>query len=136
MFKPNLKKRIDIQMLPMIDVIFFLLIFFMLFTTFKTTPTGLDINLPQAKTVTEQEEDMQVTITIDQAENLFIDKEAVNLNILETKAAKLISKSSDTLFIIKADEQVKYQKIVMVMDSVRKAGGYRLALAADREKLN
>ncbi len=136
MFKSNLKKKPNIQILPMIDVIFFLLVFFMLFTTFKTTPTGLDLNLPKAETVTEEKEDIKVTITLDEAGVLYYEDDKLNMQSLDLKIAKAIEDSTNTLFIIKADDDIKYEKIIEVMDVVRKNGGYRLALAADKEESN
>ena len=136
MFKSNLKKKSNIQILPMIDVIFFLLVFFMLFTTFKTTPTGLEINLPKATTVTDQKEDLKVNLMIDKGGKLYFDDKLVAKDNLEFKLNKVINKSPDTLFIIKADQQVKYENIINLMDLVRKSGGYRLALAADKEGSN
>ncbi|WP_027340268.1 ExbD/TolR family protein [Halonatronum saccharophilum] len=136
MFKSNLKRTPNIQILPMIDVIFFLLVFFMLFTTFKVSPTGLEINLPTARTVTEQEEDLQVNITIDSNGEVYLDDEKVEMRYLEFEISKYINDSPDALFIIKGDNDVKYESIVKVMDIVRDMGGYRLALAADKESLN
>jgi len=136
MFKSNLKKRPNIQILPMIDVIFFLLVFFMLFTTFKTTPTGLEINLPKAKTVTQQKEDTKLTLNIAENGEVYLDGDLVDSQLLEFEVSKIIKESPDAVFIIKADKEVKYENIINVMDTVRNAGGYRLALAANKEKLD
>ncbi|TDX53299.1 ExbD/TolR family protein [Orenia marismortui] len=136
MFKSNLKKRPNIQILPMIDVIFFLLVFFMLFTTFKTTPAGLEINLPKAKTVTKQEKDVKLTLNISKDGELYLNKRNIDQESLEFEVSKIIDQSPDAIFIIKADKAVKYEKVIGVMDTVRKVGGYRLALAAQQEDMD
>ncbi|AGB40944.1 biopolymer transport protein [Halobacteroides halobius DSM 5150] len=136
MFKSNLKKRLDVKLLPMIDVMFFLLVFFMLFTTFKVTPAGMEINLPQAKTVTKQQQDVKVRINISAEGRLSLDEQLIAFKGLKAKVKELIKKQANTLFVIKADQEVKYKKIIRIMDLIRQAGGYRLALAADKEDMD
>lgn len=136
MFKSNLKDQIDIKILPMIDVVFFLLVFFMLFTTFKTTPSGLEINLPQAKSVEQQQEDKTVKINIASSGKIFMNSKLTTKDELKNNIASSVSQSTETVFIIKADEQVAYKQVINVMDLVRQAGGYRLTLAANKDELN
>ena len=136
MFESKLKDQIDIKILPMIDVVFFLLVFFMLFTTFKTTPSGLEINLPQAKSVEQQQEDKTVKINIASNGKIFMNSKLVTTSELEENIANSVNESTETVFIIKADETVKYQQVINVMDLVRQAGGYRLTLAANKDELN
>ncbi|GAB6100768.1 hypothetical protein JCM16358_26470 [Halanaerocella petrolearia] len=136
MFETNLKKKLDVKLLPMIDVMLFLVIFFMLFTTFKVTPAGMKINLPQARTVTEQKQDSKVRINITADGQLSIDKNLISLSNLKSQVVGLVKEDQDTLFIIKADKQVEYRQIVKVMDTIRQVGGHRLALAADKEEMN
>jgi biopolymer transport protein ExbD len=137
MFESNLKHEINVRILPLIDVIFFLLVFFMLFTTFKTSPQGMNINLPQAETVTNQEQDMKVTINISSEGTIAIEDRMINFGDLTEEATRIIEENSaDTLFIINADRSVQYEQVVRAMDRIRQAGGYRLALAADRENLD
>ncbi len=135
-FGSDLKKTNNIQILPLIDVIFFLLVFFMLFTTFRTSPEGLEIDLPQADTATEQQEEVKMNISIAEDGRLFIDDRLVEREILRDEINEAISEAQDTLFLIEADGNVAYTYVVSVMDMVRDAGGYRLALAAEKENSN
>lgn len=137
MFESNLDSKIDIKVLPLIDVIFFLLVFFMLFTTFRTSPMGLNINLPQAETVTEQEEEVRIMVNISEEGEVSIDEEMVQFGEMGEKIDNIIADTSPgTLFIINADKRVEYEQIMRAMDIIRSAGGYRLALAAERENAN
>lgn len=136
MFESSLEDEIDIRILPLIDVIFFLLIFFMMFTTFRSSPTGININLPQAETVTKQEK-KRVAINISQSGQVYVDEQLVGVDNLVTRIEEIIAANSpETLFIINADQEVAYKQIITVMDKIRRAGGYRLALAAERETSN
>ena len=136
MFESKLNDEIDIKILPMIDVVFFLLVFFMLFTTFKTTPSGLEINLPQAKSVEQEQEDKTVKINIASTGKIFVNSKLITETELEKNIAQSVEESAETVFIIKADKKVEYQRVINVMDLVRQAGGYRLTLAANKDELN
>jgi len=131
-FKSSLRRKPNIKIIPMIDVLFFLLVFFMLFTTFRTSPTGIDINLPAAETVSEQSPS-EIVITIDEQESIYMEQTAVDLSELQDVLNDMLSDNYDTLIIIEADRRVSYDRVVDVMDNVRTAGGYRLALSADRK---
>ena len=130
MFKPTLKKKSSINIIPMIDVIFFLLVFFMLFTSFRSTPEGLDMQLPKAVTTTQQNEnDLLVNITKDG--NYYYNNENISLNKLTEIVKEEYDNSGDVTAIINADEEVQYKHVIEVMDSLRNAGIYKLALAAE-----
>jgi len=116
----------------MIDVIFFLLVFFMLFTTFKTTPTGLDINLPKAKTVNHQKQE-QLIVNISSKGHIYLNDKLLTKAGLKDKIATKIKEDPATVVIIKADREVVYNEVVEVMDVARQVGAYKLALAADDE---
>ncbi|MCK8824249.1 ExbD/TolR family protein [Fuchsiella alkaliacetigena] len=132
MFQRDNKRKVDIRILPLIDVIFFLLVFFMLFTTFRATPAGLDIDLPQAETVTEQEQ-KQLTINISAQGQIYLEDEELTIAALQSRVANVINEDPEAVIIIEADREVFYDKIVEVMDTVRQVGAHRLALAAEEK---
>lgn len=133
MFKTTLKKKTSINIIPMIDVIFFILIFFMLFTTFRTSPTGIDLQLPSAVTVSEQKND-NLLINLDSSGNLYYQSEQITFEKLTSIAKDIFNKNNQVVAIINADRDVKYNHIISVMDSLRQAGIYKLALAADKKE--
>jgi biopolymer transport protein ExbD len=116
----------------MIDIIFFLLVFFMLFTTFKTTPNGLNVNLPKAKTVTEQQQ-QQMVVNLSAKGKIYLEGELLSKATLKDKVATKVKEDPEIVVIVKADRQIVYDKVVEVMDAVRQVGAYKLALAADDE---
>lgn|SRR5690554_445376 len=133
MFKSTLRKKTSINIIPMIDVIFFILIFFMLFTTFRTSPTGIDLELPKAVTVSEQKSD-NLIVDLDNKGNLYYSGEQISLDRLKNVALDYYKKNNQVVAIINADKDVQYRHIVSVMDNLRQAGIYRLALAADKKE--
>lgn len=133
MYKSTLKKKSSINIIPMIDVIFFLLVFFMLFTTFRTTPTGIDMELPRAVTVSQQK-DENIIIDIDRTGKIYYQGEILSATGLQQIAAEKFAKNNQIVAIINADQNVMYKHIVAVMDNLRQVGIYRLALAAEKKE--
>ncbi|ACL69930.1 ExbD/TolR family protein [Halothermothrix orenii] len=132
MLKTSLKKKPSINIIPMIDVIFFLLVFFMLFTTFRTTPYGIDLQLPKAVTVTGQQENNMI-VNINEKGELYYRGDKVTMSRLKNIAKKRTNQTDNLVVIINADKDTKYRYIVQVMDNLRQVGIYKLALAAEKE---
>lgn len=132
MFKTTLKKKSSINIIPMIDVIFFLLVFFMLFTTFRTTPEGIEMQLPKAVTATEQQAENFI-VQIDANGNYYYEDQSLALNQIISEAELASSEGNNLTIVISADKNTKYENVVSLMDGMRNAGITRLALAAEKE---
>ncbi|AZR72622.1 biopolymer transporter ExbD [Anoxybacter fermentans] len=133
MFKSKLKKRPRIEIVPMIDVIFFLLVFFMLFTTFKTTPYGFDLKLPKATAVVKTES-VNILIQIANDGQLFLKDKPVTLSELKEQVRQKLEDKPDTVIVIKADENAKYKSLIQVMDAISQVGGTKFSLAAEKDE--
>ena len=129
--KPDRSDNIDLNLTPLIDVVFLLLIFFMVSTTFEQQ-SKLKIDLPEASaTATEQNQDA-VVIGIDAKGRYFInDRQLVNSQIGTLKAAlqKTIGDHKDTQLILRADAKTPHQSVVMAMDAAAQLGLTRLSIA-------
>ena len=117
-----------IEITPLVDMVFLLLIFFMLSTTFIVTP-GIKVNLPQssAEKVTQEKHEVQVVITEDN--KVFVESMLVDKGELEHRLAEAARRDPQTLVIIKADAKSIHGKVVEVMDIAKQAGLNRLAIA-------
>jgi biopolymer transport protein ExbD len=124
--EPDIPAQINI--VPMIDVIFAILTFFIMSTLFLTRSEGLPVNLPQAATA-KTERPAQVTVTINQAGELFLNKEAVSLEQLEAKVRQNIEPQQQLMVVLNADEAVNHGKVVAVMDKIRQVEGAKLGIA-------
>ncbi len=133
MFKTTLSKKTTINIIPMIDVIFVLLVFFMLFTTFRTSPTGIDMELPKAVTVSSQENE-NLVIAVDNEGLLYYEGDIVSTTRILEIASNTYQQNNQVVAIINADKDVQYKYIISVMDNLRQAGIYKLALAADKKE--
>jgi biopolymer transport protein ExbD len=121
-------RKPNVQIVPLIDVIFFILVFFMLFTTFRTHPAGLNLELPKSVT-SDRQTPTQVVISISADGRMFLGERQVNSAKLKTEIGRTIKTKPDLFVVIKADKNTKYDYVVQAMDDVRQVGGYRFGLA-------
>ncbi len=129
--------RTGVNILPMIDVIFAILAFFILSTLYLTKTEGLPINLPEAVTSTPQNQvDVTLTITADgtlylTGEGLADEAVAGEAVLLEALAAAVsgIASGGPVLVTIRADEATSHGRVVAAMDQLRKVERVRLGIA-------
>ncbi len=122
------RRNPNVQIVPLIDVIFFILVFFMLFTTFRTQPSGLNLELPKAAT-SDKQAPSQVTVSIASDGRMFLGDRQVNSATLKTEIGKSLQRRPDLFVVIRADKNTRYDYVVQAMDDVRQVGGYRFGLA-------
>jgi biopolymer transport protein ExbD len=127
--EPDLPAQINI--VPMIDVVFALLTFFIMSSLVLSKSEGLPINLPPASTAKGQTS-QQIVVTIDPSGHLFINKTATSLT---QQVQSLIKTKQDKVVIINADERVSHGQVIAVMDQIRQVQGAKLAIATKRPKL-
>ncbi|WGV25336.1 ExbD/TolR family protein [Halotia branconii] len=123
----------QISIVPMIDVIFAILTFFIMSTLFLTREEGLPVNLPQASSAKRATESARVTLTVDKAGKLFLNKQPISLEGLEAEVKAKAKLAQPLIVVLNADEAVNHGKIVAVMDKVRQVKGTSLAIATRRD---
>ena len=125
--KDELKTEINI--LPMIDVIFAILSFFIVSSLFLTKVETIPINLPNSTTA-KNEDKKSINLSIDSNSRIFLNKNLVQLSNLKNEIIKLnIEKNS--LIIIRGDKNVNYGKIVEVMDIIRSLNNIKIAISTN-----
>jgi biopolymer transport protein ExbD len=120
------KARIEI--IPMIDVIFFLLVFFMVSTLSMTINRGLPVNLPTAAT-SQKDVKENLNLTLTQEGQMFLNKEPITLQDLANQVRAALQGAPELMVIMNADGDVRHHAVVEVMDELRLAGVTRLAIA-------
>lgn len=120
----------SIDVTPMIDIVFQLVLFFMVSTTFISTP-GIEVELPRAasQVVMKDEEDLRIWITAEGA--IHVDEQPVDLRELRRKMRRAAESDANTLVAIKADLGVPHGRVVTVMDVARQEGLSRLGISTD-----
>ena len=119
-----------VDVTPLIDIIFQLVLFFMVSTTFVTAP-GIEVDLPRssADTVLREQDDLSIWISSDGA--VYVDDTAVDFSGLELAMDRAAQKNPNTLVMLKADREVDHGRVVAVMDAARNRGLTQLAIATE-----
>jgi biopolymer transport protein ExbD len=110
-----------IEMIPLIDVIFLLLIAFISFTMSMTVYKGMPIQLPSSSTAETVKKDF-ADITIKEDGKIFLNKEGINISELIVRLSALRMESPETKVLISGDKKASCEMIISVMDAVRKSG--------------
>ncbi|HBO83796.1 MAG: hypothetical protein A2073_02825 [Deltaproteobacteria bacterium GWC2_42_11] len=122
------KKKARIEIIPMIDTMFFLLVFFMIATLSMTVMKGMPVNLPKASAVKKDIQE-NVNVTIAKDGKVYLNKKEVSIHELRGALVAEASKDPETLVIINADEEVMHGRVVEVMDEIKLSGVTKLAIA-------
>jgi biopolymer transport protein ExbD len=129
--KINLETAADdaqIQIVPLIDVIFCILTFFILAALQLTRQQGINIDLPKASTGAVQMRQMLV-VSIDASGQTFIDKNPIDRTQLFTLLKEYRDKNPDGLLVLNASQNAFYNDVIQVLDVLRSVGGDKVALA-------
>ena len=121
---PSHKKRFEIDMAPLIDVVFLLLIFFML--TFAIQGQGLAISLPEGEET--QKVDKDIIVKINRNSNILLNDKPIELDSLGSALGEELSTRSDKLVVIDSAPKVKYNLFAQVLDVSREAGAENFSI--------
>ncbi|MEX2501613.1 MAG: biopolymer transporter ExbD [Trueperaceae bacterium] len=118
-----------LDLTPMVDVVFLLIIFFMVSTTFITLESGLPVDLPQAQSAQAQAEGTP-TVTIDAGQRIYLAGTEVDEASLVPMLEALLAERGTDVVVLRADQSVPHGLTVRIMDAIRRAGAQRVAIAA------
>ncbi len=131
-FRPRKPEELDVNVTPLIDVVFLLLIFFMVSTTFDRQ-SELSIELPEASGEVAESEQVEVEVTISNTGKFTVNgNEVVNTNITSLMRVMRAAAGSDKdpRVIITADKNSTHQAVMTVMDAARQIGFIHIAFSA------
>lgn len=123
------KQDVSMNLPSLVDVVFLLLIFFMLTTTFSKVLTKLDVKLPEARAVVEQKTKNTI-IEIAEDGRLALDGSLITLDELDKKLAQLAQEKPEETIIIKADKNVRYGEVIRIMGICKSYNLNKLGMAA------
>jgi biopolymer transport protein ExbD len=121
----------EINMTPLIDMVFILLIFFIVTTSF-VKETGVDVNRPTAKTAVKKER-ANILISIMANGEIWMDKRQIDRRAVRANVERMHAENPEGSVIILADEDAKTGLLIEVMDQARLAGVANVSIAAERE---
>ncbi len=121
----------DIDMTPMLDIVFIMLIFFIVTTSF-VKESGIDVNRPTAQTATRKEQG-NIIVAIKANGDVWIDKRLVDVRAVRANVARLHAEQPLGSVVIAADKDTKVQYLTQVMDQIRLAGIMNASIATEIE---
>ena len=126
------QKKARIEIIPMIDTMFFLLVFFMIATLSMTLQRGLPVNLPASSTAANDLPN-EVSLTLTNNDELFFNKEPIRVPDIAPRLQTLLREQGKPSVIINADKAVPHGRVIAVMDAVRQTGITAMAIATEPE---
>lgn len=126
---PVRTKSTGLNLTPLIDIVFLLLVFFLLTTQF-IEEDGIGVKLPSSNSVTTRDRD-EVAIAITQKGDLFVQGQRLPLDSLTAKLEEVLG--ADTTVVVRGDREVALQTLVSVMEKAKEAGAARLVVATLQE---
>ena len=118
----------EINLTPMLDVVFIMLIFFIVTASF-VKEAGIDVNKPDASTA-EPKQKANILVAIDSQNAIWIDRRQVDPRAVRANIERLHAENPQGTVVIQADEDANTKTLVWVMDAARQAGVYDVAIAA------
>lgn len=118
----------EINITPMLDVVFIMLIFFIVTASF-VKETGIDVNRPDATTAKPKEK-ANILIAIDPNGGIWIDRRKIDIRAVRANIERLKAENPQGSVVIQADKKAVTETLIAVMDAARQAGVYNVSIAA------
>ena len=131
--KHRMRKRPVFMIIPMIDIIFFLLVFFMMNSLQTVAQKALAVQLPQAQSASAPVQ-MPVIMTLDEEGHITIDNKPVSRQEAAVIMKRHMQENANAAVVLQADRRTVHGQVVVVMDMLKGAGVKRLSIAAEQKK--
>ncbi len=122
------------NVVPLLDVLFALLTFFVLSSLFLSRTQGLPVNLPQAKSTTQQKTSARATITINDKTEVFLNKQKIGISEVSDRIKNLLEPNQDLIVVLNADRTVQHGDVIQIMDQLRQIPRVKIAIATKSSK--
>ena len=128
----RLKKKPEFMIIPMIDIIFFLLVFFMMNSLQTVAQKALAVQLPQAQSASAPAQ-MPIIMTLDEEGHITIDNKPVSIQESSDIMKRHMQENANAAVVLQADKRTAHGQVVIVMDMLKQAGVKRLSIAAEQK---
>ncbi|KKO20645.1 MAG: biopolymer transporter ExbD [Candidatus Brocadia sp.] len=125
---PATRRRARIEIIPLIDVIFFLLATFVVVSLSMVKNQGISVNLPSAVTGNPQEREAAVTITVTKSGDVYLNQEKLAPGLLSGRLKQLKTENPDTRVFINGDREAYFGAAIQILDEVRSSGITKVAI--------
>lgn len=128
----GVKKEPTIMIIPMIDIVFFLLVFFMVGTLYMNTEQQIPLNLLSTSTSTAKSIE-PIIITLTTSHKLYIDNREVSADNLSQEVQDIVRTTPRQAFVIRASKDVYYNEVIALLDMLKVNGAKYISVATDRK---
>lgn len=128
----GVKKEPTIMIIPMIDIVFFLLVFFMVGTLYMNTEQQIPLNLPSTSTSTAKSIE-PIIITLTTSHKLYIDNREISADNLSQEVQAIVRTTPRQAFVIRASKDVYYNEVIALLDMLKVNGAKYISVATDRK---
>ena len=128
----GVKKEPTIMIIPMIDIVFFLLVFFMVGTLYMNTEQQIPLNLPSTSTSTAKSIE-PIIITLTTSHKLYIDNREISADNLSQEVQDIVRTTPRQAFVIRASKDVYYNEAIALLDMLKVNGAKYISVATDRK---
>lgn len=125
----QVEEESEINITPMLDVVFIMLIFFIVTATF-VKEAGIEVNRPDAATATKAE-NANILIAIGANNDIWIDRRMIDIRSVRPNIERLHAENPQGSVVIQADKESKTDTLIQVMDAARQAGVFNVSIAAN-----
>jgi len=121
------KELISINITPLIDIVFLLLVFFMLATSFIQKST-IEVNLSTGKTVKVENQKGTVVLILNKEGQVYLNKKLINISNIRNEIIHIIEKNPKSKILIKSHKKIAVQKVIRLIEEIRMAGSDNIKL--------
>ena len=125
------EEEANIDMTPMLDVVFIMLIFFIVTASF-VKEAGIDVNRPEAATAVKKDR-ANILIAISDKGEIWINKRRIDVRAVQANIERLYAENPQGTVVIQADKKATTETLIKVMDASRAAGVYDVSIAAQEQ---
>ena len=115
------KELISINITPLIDIVFLLLVFFMLATSFIQKST-IEVNLSSGETLQTEKQKNDVILTLNKTGQIYLNNKLINISNIKNEIIKIIDNNPEYKILIKSHKKIAVQKVIRLIEEVRLAG--------------
>ena len=122
------------MIIPMIDIMLFLLVFFMLGTIYMVQTNNFNVDLPKSEGERREVQPKVISITVTESGAVMYEDSKILLKNLPQLVNHALTKDNETVFVIYGDKSARYEKVVEVLDVLKKIGAKKISIATETKK--
>ena len=128
----GIQKEPTIMIIPMIDIVFFLLVFFMMSTLYMNTEDQIPLNLPKASASTTKTIE-PITISLTATHKMYLNEREIRPDDLGNEIQAIVAKEPQQAFIVRASEDIAYKDVISILDNLKMSGARFVSVATERK---